>query len=350
MYLGVMRKLFTAAWIVYVVAVGMAVGQQQVPPPANPPQTNEALQVSPDGIATPNQEKARTLAETTYNTWRLSVQRGDETAWRSSTSLSRQMKVRNLIISERGTFPRDFFRSAQNAPQLENFQFVGALSGCSGRTMAATYLGKMQLGDAGAKQNAFVLEFVHENGKWRLDQTRFFDLSRLPGALKRLQARDLSLLREQDGFHPYRSIPVPPPACAKPELIGKIFVDCPGRNIDVHINGVSIHEFDDERRADTISGGLRRGTNTIAYTIKPSANEQDHPSMGIGVFVMPETPGNRPVCVFDHILDATDEAKGGNFTFTVTNEHIASMNPQYKGAAPQPLHAVPLKPKKENKR
>ncbi len=346
-----MRKLFTVALVVHVMWGGLAIGQQ-VPPalPSAAQTAKSSLQVSPDGIATPNQEKARALAETTYNTWRLSVQRGDEAAWRNSTSISRQMKVRNLIVSERGTFPRDFFRSAQSAPQLENFQFVGALSGCNGRTMAATYLGKMQLGDAGAKQNAFVLEFVYENGKWRLDQTRFFDLSRLPVVLKRLKSRDLAVLREQDGFHPYRSIPVPPPACAKPELIGKVFVDCPGRDIEMRINGVSIHEFDDERRADTISGGLKRGTNTITYTIKPSASEQDHPSMGIGVFVMPETAGNHPVCVFDHILGDTEEAAGGSFTFTVTNEHIASMNPQHKGETPQPLHAVPLKPEQENKR
>ncbi len=347
-----MRKLFAAIIVATITCAGVVTAQQTSIPAPIPttPQASGKLQVTPDGIATPNQEKARALAETTYNTWRLSVQRGDETAWRNSTSSARQMKVRNLIISERGTFPRDFFRSARQAPQLENFRFVGALSGCAGRTMAATYLGKMQLGDDVAKQNAFVLEFVHENGKWRLDQTRFFDLSKLPGVLKRLEGRDLSVLREQDGFHPYRSIPTVPPACANPELIGEVFVDCPGREIEIRINGVSVHNFDDERRADTISGGLRRGTNTIAYSIKPSSNEQDHPGMAIGVFVMPETAGNRPVCVFDHVLDAEDEAKGGNFTFAVTNEQIASMNPQYKGEQPQPMHAVPLKPKKNNKR
>ena len=342
-YWQMRANFFTILGVICTVA-GMSVSAQEKAAP--PAKSAEPAQ----GIIMPNQEKAKELAETVYNTWRLSVQRGDETAWRNSTSTARQMKVRNLIISERGSFPRDFFRSAQQAPQLENFRFVGALSGCAGRTMAATYLGKMQLGDAEAKQNAFVLEFVHENGKWRLDQTRFFDLSKLPDVLKRLERRDLSVLREQDGFHPYPSIPTVPPACANPELIGKVFVDCPGREIEMRINGVSIHHFDDERRADTISGGLKRGANTVTYSIKPSSNEQDHPSMAIGLFVMPETEGNRPVCVFDHILDAEDEANGGNFTFSVTNEQIASMNPQYKGSQPQPMHAVPLKPKQENKR
>lgn len=296
-------------------------------------------------LLTPDQEKARSLVESVYNTWRLSVQRGDESGWRRSTTSSRQMRVRNLILSERGQFPRDFFRSAQNAPLLDNFRYVGALGGCGGKTLAATYIGKMQLGNAAAHENAFVLLLVNEDGKWKLDQTRFFDLSKLPSVLKRLQSKDIDVLREQDGFHPYTSIPTTPPAARAPELIGKVFVDCPGRDIEMRINGVSMHEFDDERRADTISGGLRRGTNTISYTIRNSSNGQERPSMGIGIFVMPETPGNHPICVFDHVLDAKGDAKGGSFSFNITPEHIAAMSSKYTGTAPQPFHAVPLREK-----
>lgn len=295
------------------------------------------------GLLTPDQEKARSLVESVYNSWRLSVQRGDESGWRRCTTSSRQMRVRNLIISERGEFPRDFFRSAQSAPQLENFHYVGSLGACGGKTLAATYIGKMQLGSGAPHENAFVLLLVNEEGKWKLDQTRFFDLSKLPAVLKRLQAKDLAVLREQDGFHPYTSIPATPPAARAPELIGKVFVDCPGREIEMRINGVSLHEFDDERRADTISGGLRRGTNTISYTIRNSSNGQERPSMGIGIFVMPETPGNHPICVFDHVLDDKDVAKGGSFSFQITPEHISAMSPKFSGEAPKPAHAVPLK-------
>lgn len=318
--------------------VGACAAQAQTPAPAPAPADKSAL-------LTPDQEKAREIVETVYNTWRLSVQRGDESSWRRNTSASRQMRVRNLIISERGVFPRDFFRSAKSAPQLEHFRYVGALGGCGGKTLAATYIGKMQLGDAAPHENAYVLLFVNEEGRWKLDQTRFFDLSRVPQVLKRLQSKDLSVLREQDGFHPYSALPAVPPACSAPELIGKVFVDCPGRDVVMRINGVSMHEFDDERRADTISGGLRRGVNTITYTIRNSAGGQDRPRMGIGLFVMPETPGNRPVCVFDHVLDASDAAEGGSFSFTIGQDHIGSMNPQYQGPAPQPFHAVPLKQK-----
>ena len=291
----------------------------------------------------PDQKMARGIVESVYNTWRVAVQRGDESAWRRSTSNSRQMRVRNLVISERGVFPRDFFKSAQSAPQLENFHYVGTVGGCGGKTLAATYIGKMQLGDASPKENAFVLLFVSEDGRWKLDQTRFFDLSRIPEVLKRLQAQDLTVLKEQDGFHPYSSLPPVPQACRAPELVGKIFVDCPGRVVDMRINGVSVHDFDNERRADTISGGLKRGANTISYTIRNSSASPDRPRMGIGIFVMPEAQGNQPVCVFDHVLDAGDEAKGGSFTFNISPEHLAAMNPKRQGPPAQPFHAVPLK-------
>ncbi len=303
-------------------------------------------QKSAAAFGVPEQEKARKTAETVYNTWRVSMIRGNEQGWRNSTSASRQMKVRNLIISQKGSFPRDFFKQTHNAPQLENFIYVGSLTGCNGYTMASTYVGKLKLGDASAAENAYVLEFVYEGGKWKLDQTRFFNLSQLPDVKRRLHSRDLELLKEQDGFHPYSRIPATPPACKPPALIGKVFVDCPGRAIEMTINGVSLHEFEDERRADVISGGLKRGANTIAYTIKDREGLAK-PSMAIGLFVAPETPGNSGICVFDHVLDAKDTAQGGSFTFTISNEQIASMNPKFQGKKPEPFHAVPLKEKQK---
>lgn len=297
----------------------------------------------------PNQQKAREIAETVYNTWRLAMMRADEQAWAGSTSAARQNKIRNMVVSERKQFPKDFFSKQPQPPQLEHFTYVGSIAGCGNRSMACTFVGKLQLGEKGKlAENAMVVELIFEGGKWKLDQTRFFNLSQLPDVKKRLHARDLSVLQEQDGFHPYDKLPAIPPRCGAPQLIGKVFVDAPGREIEMRINGVSLHEFYDERRADTIAGGLRRGQNTISYTIKDNAGMQ-HPTLGIGLFVMPETPGNHPVCVFDHILDAKDAAKGGTFTFTVSNEQIASMNPKFQRAKPEPYHVVPLKPKPQPK-
>lgn len=309
-----------------------------------PAQAAPAAAAPAERFGMPDQQTARRTVERVYSTWRLGMMRQDVNAWSASTTRSRQVKVRNLIVSQKGRFPDDFFHNQPEPPSLNNFEYIGCITGNGHRTLAATYVGNVQLGDAKAAESAYVLLMVFEDGKWKFDQSRMFNLSRLPQVKKRLREGDLSVLKEQDGFHPYDAAPAVPPVCPAPQLIGKVFVDTPGRNIDMKINGISVHEFDDERRADVISGGLRRGRNTISYTI--STHEKlEHPSMAIGLFVMPETPGNRPVCVFDHILDATDTAKGGEFSFFISNDHIASMNPRFRGQAPQPFHAVPLKKK-----
>lgn len=302
---------------------------------------------APAPLLTPHQENARQIADLAYNTWRVShANGGNEVAWKRNTTESRIRKVHNLVISQRGRFPQDYFREAQYMPVLENFVYVGSIASCGGNTLAATYMGRLQLGDEKPQDSAFVILLVNEGGKWKIDQTRFFSLEKLPAVRKRLAAKDISVLLEQDGFHPYREMPKVPPYCGQPELIGKIFVDCPGRDVDVKINGVSLHEFYDERRADVISGGLKRGSNTISYTIREAAGKP-RPSLAIGLFVMPETPGNTPVCVFDHILDEHDDSVGGSFTFQISNAHIASMNPKFQGPKPAPFHAVPLKQKQE---
>lgn len=327
---------FTAA-----LAVSFSAAADPTPNPA------PAAPAAP-AFCVPSQQEAQKLAETVYNTWRISIMRGNETAWRGITSTSRLVKARNLIISQKGNFPADFFKSYPEPPQLENFRFVGALANATRDTMAVTYMGRVQLGNGKPHVNAYVLQLVCERGKWKLDTTALFDLVHLPKVQARLEKGDMSVLKEQDGFQPYAVAPAVPTACKAPELIAKVFIDCPGREIDMRINGISAHEFSDTRRADVVSGGLRRGTNTITYHIKDIEGKA-HPAMAIGLFVMPETPGNHPVCVFDHILDETDTAKGGSFTFEVSNAQIASMNPQFNGPAPQPLHAVPLKQKPADK-
>lgn len=338
-----MRAIFYPLIALGVHAVGITELPAQAPAPAGA--RTPAAQQPPAPLLTPHQENARQIADLVYNTWRVShAKGGNEVAWRRSTTESRVRKVHNLVISQRGQFPQDYFREAQSMPMLENFVYVGSIASCQGNTLAATYMGRMQLGDDKPQDCAFVILLVNEQGKWKVDQTRLFSLQKIPGVKKRLQARDISVLLEQDGFHPYRELPKLPPYCNQPELIGKIFVDCPGRDVDVKINGVSLHEFQDERRADVISGGLKRGGNTISYTIRDEVGKP-RPSLAIGLFVMPETPGNTPICVFDHILDETDDSTGGSFSFNITNTHIAAMNPKYPGTKPEPFHAAPLKKK-----
>ncbi|MCD8070207.1 MAG: hypothetical protein LUE08_02325 [Akkermansiaceae bacterium] len=301
----------------------------------------------PPVLRVPDQEKARETVETVYSTWRQSMINHNYQAWKETTSESRQVRVRNLAVSEKREFPRSLFEQQPIPPSLVQLKYVGALGGPSGGTLAATYYGRvdMGLGDGGGR-NALVLLFVHERGKWRYDQQRLFNLSHLPQVKERLARGDFSVLKEQDGFHPYPSSPPVPPLCRAPQLIGKVFVDAPGRRVTMTINGVSRHEFEDCRMAETISGGLLRGRNTITYSIDSLNGKNTGNPLGIGLFVMPETVGNQPAVCFEHVCDEKDAPQGGSFTFTVSEDMIRSMNPRSGVAKPAPFRPVPLKTKK----
>ncbi len=301
-------------------------------------------------LVKPDQKAARELAERLYNTWRLSMSRGDEVTWESVTPRSRQVKVRNIVRSNKGTMRDDFFgKNAEQLPPLENFRFVGALASADRRCMSVTYLGKLQTQEGQAPQPVtYVLYFVDESGKgrWTFDQSRFYSLEHLAPIATRLAEKDNDVLMDEDLFHPYKSVPAVPRACAMPEVVAQVFVDSPGRNIVMTINGEGPYEFYDERRADIILGGLKKGKNVITYEIK-DVDGAPRDSMAIGLFLMPEAEGQRPSVVYEHILDADGKAKGGSFTFTVGNSHLAMRNPSYTGPKPTPFRPVPLK-KKEN--
>jgi len=325
--------------------------KQKASPPASNNKASSTQKASLEAkrldLVLPSQDEARKVVERVYNTWRLSIMQGSVSAWRGCTSSSRQAKVRNLIVSQRGNFDSDFFRMSKTPPPaLETFKYIGALAGCNKRSMAVSYLGRIKMPSGNVHPQVLVIHLIAEGNAWKYDQSSFFNLSNLPKVLKRLERKDLSILKEQDGFHPYQKLPLVPRLCGAPQLIGKVFVDCPGRIVEMKINGISPHEFYDERRADTISGGLRQGINTISYTFKDIAGES-RPSMGIGLFIMPEKDELQPAVVFEHILDAQDHAKGGQFKFVIGKELLASMNPENKKAAPFRPVALKSKDKKQ---
>ena len=121
----------------------------------------------------PGDAKLRDDLDVAYNTWRLHLLRGNYDGWRSTTSAYRQVKVRNLAVSEKRPFPASLFRQPMAPPALAPLMYVGSV--VNGPTAAATYYGKVDLGlgQEPTDSNALVLLFTHENGKWKYDQARF---------------------------------------------------------------------------------------------------------------------------------------------------------------------------------
>lgn len=65
----------------------------------------------------PGDAKLRDDLDVAYNTWRLHLLRGNYDGWRATTSAYRQVKVRNLAVSEKRPFPASLFRQPMVRPR-----------------------------------------------------------------------------------------------------------------------------------------------------------------------------------------------------------------------------------------
>ena len=65
----------------------------------------------------PGDAKLRDDLDVAYNTWRLHLLRGNYDGWRATTSAYRQVKVRNLAVSEKRPFPASLFRQPMAPPR-----------------------------------------------------------------------------------------------------------------------------------------------------------------------------------------------------------------------------------------
>ncbi len=274
-----------------------------------------------------SQAQLKSDLETAYNTWRQHMVRQNYDGWQQTTAAYRKVKVRNLAVSEKRPWPQSLFNQQISPPSLLPLRYIGSV--VKGPTAAATYFGKVDWGIGGApSENAYVLLFTNERGMWKYDQARFFNLAQLPKVRERLRNNDVSVLEEQDGFQPSGSIPPVPPVCPTPQYIGKVFVDCPGRIVKARINNVSDHNFEDVRMAEVISGGLRKGVNTLDLSITPAPGGKPGP-LNIMVYVMPETVGNFPGMAYSYAIPAEQAGLNGPTTFTITDDTIRHMAPQY---------------------
>ena len=126
----------------------------------------------------PGDAKLRDDLDVAYNTWRLHLLRGNYDGWRATTSAYRQVKVRNLAVSEKRPFPASLFRQPMAPPALAPLMYVGSV--VNGPTAAATYYGKVDLGlptpDMPPEGNVGKVELVQEN-------ERLFTRNSLKGVL-----------------------------------------------------------------------------------------------------------------------------------------------------------------------
>ncbi len=268
----------------------------------------------------------RPALETTYHAWREAMIRRDASAWQRVTAEHRRVEVRNRLVSEKLAFPSSVFNLPAPPPSLQGLKFLDAKQ--NGPTAKISYFGKVDFGIGGApSENLLVLSFVRGGGGWLYDRADFVNLSALPDVRKELAAGNLKYLKETPEAQPSGVVPIPAISVNPAKYVAKVYVFCPGREVQLQVNKVSRHRFANAKEAEVVIGGARDGPNEIQYSIKKIKGATGKEVMTIRVYLMSLMPGLKPVKIFEYQIAAGETAKPfGSGTFVVDAAAVSKIS------------------------
>jgi hypothetical protein len=273
----------------------------------------------------PAADTAKALVST-YAAWRTSIVNKDVNAWQRTTAPHRQAEIRNRIVSEKQAFPGAVFDLPAPPPTLEKLKMIHLSQ--KGATAKAAFFGPVNFGVEGVPtDNILVLSFVNSGG-WKYDRADFVNLAGLPDVRKELAANNLKYVEETPDFQASGAVPATPPAVGGAKYIAKVYVFCPGREVQVQVNQVSRHRFVNAKEAEVILGGALDGANSIAYTVKGLEGGTGKEAFTVRVYLMSEIPGTKPIKAYEYQVNEGGTIQPfGKGTFTVDAATAAKLLP-----------------------
>lgn len=264
--------------------------------------------------------------EKSYSAWRDSIIRRDAASWQRVTAPHRRMEVKNRIVSEKRAFPAAVFDLPAPPPSIAGLRFLEASQ--NGPTAKASYYGKIDFGVGGEpSDNLLVLSFVRGGAGWLYDRADFVNLAALPAVRKELAAGDLKYLNETPEARPSGVVPSIPIEARPAKYIAKVYVFCPGREVQVQVNKISRHRFANAKEAEIVIGGAVDGPNEVQFSTRKLEGATGKEAMTIRVYLMSETPGVKPLKVFEYQVAENAEAKPfGTSAFVVDAATVAKLN------------------------
>lgn len=271
------------------------------------------------------QDNLRSSLETTYNAWRESIVRRDAGTWQRVTAESRQMEVRNRIVSEKQPFPATVFDLPTPPPTLSGLKFLEAKQ--NGATAKCSYFGKIDFGMGGEpSENLLVLSFIQGKGRWLYDRADFVSLVALPAVRKELAAGELKYLKETPEAQPDGKVPLTPAPVRQAKYVAKVYVFCPGREVRVQVNKISQHRFANAKEAEVVIGGAVDGPNEVQFAVTKLEGGTGKEAMTIRVYLMSEVPGAKPVKAFQYQVAEGESVKPfGSENFEIDAAMVAKL-------------------------
>ncbi|MEM6278939.1 MAG: hypothetical protein AAF733_05630 [Verrucomicrobiota bacterium] len=238
----------------------------------------------------------RPTLEGAYHAWRSAINTGNLAQWESSTAFSRQIQVRNRIVSQKLPFPKALFEDPIGAPSLEGLIGLGVLS--TGSTATSTYFGKANFGTVDGvaiSDNLLVLHFLKEEGRWCFDNLRIVKIGQDAELLLQIRNSDFSFLSSPE-FQPAPQLPPIPQPVNAPDFVAEVWVDATGFEVTVEVNGHPTGTYTNLKTTDLVMGGVRRGQNTIRLNMKLLEDlENIAPKVEVAIYAAkdPAAPANR---------------------------------------------------------
>ena len=271
------------------------------------------------------QENLRPSLESCYNSWHDAMNRKDSAAWQKVTAEHRRIEVKNRILSEKRGFPSAVFDLPAPPPSIKGLTFLEAKQ--NGSTAKASYFGKIDFAVGGEPtENLLVLSFIRGGGGWLYDRADFVNLAALPAVRKELAAGDLKYLKETPESQPSGVVP-PTPIEARPaKYIAKVYVFCPGREVQVQVNKLSRHRFANAKEAEVVIGGAVDGPNEIQFSTKKLDGATGKEAMTIRIYLMSEVTGVKPLKAFEYqVAEGAAVKPFGTESFIVDAATVAKL-------------------------
>lgn len=267
----------------------------------------------------------RQALESSYNAWRGAIISKNSDAWMAATADHRRVEVKNRIVSEKLPFPGAVFDLPTPPPSITGLKFLDAKQ--NGATAKSAYFGKIDFGVGGAPtENLIVLSFVHGSRGWLYDRADYVNLVALPEVRKELAAGDLRYLKETPEARPSGTVPPTPIEVGPAKIIAKVYVFCPGREVQVQVNKISRHRFANAKEAEIVIGGAVEGTNEVQFSTKKLEGATGKEAMTIRVYLMSEVQGVQPIKAFEYqVLEGEAVKPFGTSTFAVDAATISKL-------------------------
>lgn len=248
-----------------------------------------------------------------YEEWKSAMVTSDLQKWARHTARSRQIAVRNTIVSQKRDWPRALFSLAIVPPEVIALRLAG--SEVRGAQARLVYFGRVDFRlDRTPPPGALVLDFVKEGGHWKYYGGRYYNLESSASLAQQIAAGQIGAIGGPQG--PLTGTPpADPPLCPPPDYAGQIRVQSSGYRTAVSLGPHHQDVITDDATNEIIVGGLQRGANRLRLKVQPLEGAGSEPSLEVSIFAL--TPHLRTPAVRVFHFQPNNPA-AGEYDLTVT--------------------------------